>query len=83
VGWNLITVKVAEPGTPSLEFLRERLGLTAQQLDASFGVVPVDPEARLFALMVDDQAAVRLGAFPEVSGPFSNPRIEPFGPPRK
>jgi hypothetical protein len=49
--------------------------------DADFGVVPVDPRNHTYAVLVDAPTAERLGAESGTSGPFANPRIEPFGPP--
>jgi hypothetical protein len=32
-------------------------------------------------VLVDEQAAEKINKQPDVGGPFSNPKIEPFGPP--
>ncbi len=72
-------------GTPTLEEVRQTLHLEPGELDERFGVVAIDPEDHLYTVLVDADAAQRLGLSagnPEVEGPFSNPRIEPFGPPR-
>lgn len=78
----MMTVKI-DPEHGSTHELREQLGLSAGELDEDFGVVNVDPEENLYAIMVDESAAQRLTDVPSVQGPFSNPRIEPFGPPKR
>ena len=53
-----------------------------EEIDAEFGVVPIDPDNHLYTVLVDEQASARVAGQPGVEGPFSNPRIEPFGPPQ-
>ena len=71
-------------GPPSLAAIRERYGLSATDLDERFGVVAVDPADHAYTILVERAAAARIqpGQGWEIEGPFSNPRIEPFGPPR-
>jgi hypothetical protein len=75
----LMTVELP-PGAVSLEEAAKRLGVAPEQLDAEFGLVPVDPDNNLYSVMVDERAAERAGRRAGAEGPFSNPRIEPFGP---
>jgi hypothetical protein len=71
-------------GAPSLAAIRDRYGLRPEDLDERFGVVAVDPADHAYTILVERDAAARIvpGEGWEVEGPFSNPRIEPFGPPR-
>jgi len=68
---------------PTVQSVKERYGLTDDEIDPQFGVVAVDPDAELYTVLVEDQAAPKLGSQADwsVKGPYSNPRIEPFGPP--
>jgi hypothetical protein len=81
----LFTVEL-EPNEANLNGVRERLGITSDQIDEEFGVVAIDPDRSLYTILVEESVASGLqdahtsrGA---VKGPFSNPRIENFGPPR-
>jgi hypothetical protein len=76
----LMTVEL-EPDAADLAAAAERLGVPTAKLDAEFGVVPIDPEQNLYSVMVDEQVTDAAARRPGVAGPFSNPRIEPFGPP--
>jgi hypothetical protein len=70
--------------SPTLESVQKRFGLTDGEIDRSFGVVPIDPEANLFTVLVDERAASKLGSNEnwQSEGPYSNPRIEPFDLPQ-
>lgn len=73
-------------GEPTPEAVCERYGFRPDELDEQFGVVEIDPEDNLYSVLVDAEAARRVaprGWKDEdgLEGPFSNPRIEPFGPP--
>lgn len=71
-----------EAGAATVEAAAERLGVDPSQIDAEYGVVSVDPDLHLYAVLVDEVVASTAAERPGVAGPFSNPRIEPFGPPR-
>src|SRR5215831_6330589 len=76
----LMTVHGAN-GPPSIAEAAAQLGMKAEDIDAAYGVVPLDPKQGLYAVQVP---AERVPAGAESAtpyqGPFSNPRIEPFGP---
>jgi hypothetical protein len=78
---ELMTVK-APHGTPTLAEAARQLGVKTEDIDATFGVVPVDPEAGLYAVQVRaDRLPKRTeGSAKDYRGPWSNPRITPFGP---
>jgi hypothetical protein len=77
----MMTVEL-DPEAATVANAAERLGVAPDQIDAEFGVVNIDPEQNLYTVLVDEQAATGAGDRPGVEGPFSNPRIEPYGPPR-
>ncbi|MBX6381987.1 MAG: hypothetical protein IRZ07_03285 [Microbispora sp.] len=59
------------------------LGLAADEVDAAYGLVPVDPGRNLYVLRVTEDAGRRVGAAGDADGgPYSDPPIEPYGPPR-
>ena len=68
---------------PTLEAVIERYRLGPDDVDEGFGVVEIDPDDHLFVILVEPEAANRIQPTEgwEVAGPYSNPRIEPFGPP--
>ena len=68
---------------PTLELVRTHYGLADEEIDATFGIVEIDHEEGLFAILVIESAAAKVRGDSEwdVEGPFFNPRIEPFGPP--
>jgi hypothetical protein len=68
---------------PSLDEVARRLEVRPAQLDADFGVVLIDPDRHLYTVRGDEDAAAAAAERDGVEGPFSNPRIEPFGPPRR
>jgi len=75
-----------EQGEPSVEQICEKYGFKPEELDLQFGIIEIDPQDNLYSILVDQDAAERvreqLGEnIPDMEGPFSNARIEPFGPP--
>ena len=77
----MLTVPL-DPGEATLEGAARKLGLEEHELDSGFGVVEIDPATRRYTVLVDERAAERASRVPGVEGPYSNPRIEPFGPPQ-
>jgi hypothetical protein len=78
---ELMTVTIPR-GAPSIAAAAAQLGVKPEDIDAAYGVVPVDPDRGLYAVQV---RADRLSKQPQsgregYNGPWSNPRIEPFGP---
>ena len=67
---------------PTFDQLQARFSLAGDELDADFGVIEVDDG--LYTVLVEERAASKLQSTDEwsVEGPFSNPRIEPMGPPQ-
>jgi len=76
---ELMTV-TAPHGKPSLADAAQRLGVELSDMDATFGVVPVDPDRGLYAVQVKAGRAQPAAPGAEYHGPFSNPTIAPFGP---
>lgn len=75
----LMTVEIS--GEPVLSAAADALGVPVSAIDAAFGVVAIDPERNLYAVQVREDALPPDAASAQgVSGPFANPRIEPFGP---
>jgi hypothetical protein len=70
-------------GQPSLEQIQKLFSLSDDEVDRDFGLIEVDPAEHLFTFLVEGTSAARIqpGVGWSVSGPYSNPRIEPFGPP--
>lgn len=70
---------------PTLAEIQAQYGLSAHDLDDQFGVIEVDPQEHIYTVLVDEQAAARITG--QMAGPrptaFSNPPIEPFGPPQR
>ncbi|MCP9462131.1 MAG: hypothetical protein NNA19_01355 [Nitrospira sp.] len=76
------------PGPPpTIDDVRRLFNLTAEEIDAQFGVLPTDPSEGLYTVLVDVRASERIKAalatrpHDPAEGIFANPPIEPFGPP--
>lgn len=79
----LITVRL--PRGATLATATRRLGLSNDDVDTGFGLVPIDPAKGLYGLRVTDEAARRIdpSAVSEADeGVYADPHIEPYGPPR-
>lgn len=80
-----VMMTLRSPGAaPSVEEVKRRYGLQDDEIDPQFGVVETDPADHLYTILVEDSAASKVsGQGWETAGPYSNPRIEPFGPPER
>ena len=80
---QMMTIKLP-PDEANLDEVRRRMNLGPEEIDNDFGVVSIDPKKNLYAVMVEEKASQKLSEQnPKgVKGPYSNPRIEPFGPPK-
>jgi hypothetical protein len=68
-------------GVPNLARAASLLGVDTSAMDTAFGVVPIDPENGKYAVQVHANAVSNSGKAAEgFNGPFSNPRIEGYGP---
>jgi hypothetical protein len=79
---------------PSLREAEQELGLNAGLARPEYGVVKIadaDKESALYTILVDASVGDQLRAHPDEASEsaddadttvFSNPRIEPFGPPK-
>jgi hypothetical protein len=76
----MVTVRLP-PEQATLEEVRRRLGLAPEEVDPAFGVVNISPAEHLYTILVDEEAAARVAGADPVQGVYSDPRIEPFGPP--
>lgn len=70
-------------GQPSLAEVKDRYGLTDKEIDPQFGVVEIDPTDGSYTILIEESAANKITESEEwkVQGPYSNPKIAPFGPP--
>lgn len=72
---------------PTVAEVRRLFNLKDDEVDDQFGVVAIDPDEHLYATLVAVNASGRvesaLAGRPRdpAEGVFSNPTIEPFGPP--
>lgn len=78
---RMLLVTVTLPRGAAMKQALEELGLSASEVDEAYGLVPVDPDQDLYAVLVTEPAAARLANHGDVAGyagPFANPEIEPF-----
>lgn len=59
------------------------LGIEPTALQLEFGVVPIDPEAGLVSVIIDQSVFDGLSDVAKrfIDGPYANPKISPFGRP--
>jgi hypothetical protein len=78
----LMTVEM--PGAePSIGRAASELGVAVEDLDVDFGLVPIDPRRSKYAVQVRaDKVPTETRPESGHRGPWSNAKIEPFGPPR-
>lgn len=68
-------------GPPTLAEAAAQLGLEIDAFDPDFGVVTIDPDRNLYSVRVD--ASKMRDEFDPGKGPFSDPKIDHFGLPKK
>lgn len=78
---RMVTLEL-KPANATLEHVRKKLKLRKSEVDEEFGLISVSPEKNLYAILVDEKVAARIEGSAGVVGSYSNPRIEPFGPPK-
>ncbi|MFF5206113.1 hypothetical protein [Streptosporangium sp. NPDC000396] len=77
----MVLVTVRLPPKATLAQAMRRLKLSEEEVDTGYGLVLIDPGQGLYGLRVTEAAARRID--PAVGGgPYSDPRIEPYGPPQ-
>jgi cytochrome oxidase Cu insertion factor (SCO1/SenC/PrrC family) len=81
MGKLMLTVQL-DPKKATLADVQRKLKLQSDEIDKEFGVVSIDPDKDLYAVLVEEGAAGKVKGKKGVGGPFSNPKIEPFGRPR-
>lgn len=62
---------------PSIDEIRSKFGIAEEDIDASFGVVPLDGES--YAILISATAYAKIEGGGILDGPYSNPRIDHFG----
>lgn len=80
-----VMMTIHAPGdTPTLKEIVSKYGLEPDELDHEFGIVPIDPEKNDYTILVEQSAASKISPNEQwdVSGPYSNPRIETFDLPK-
>ncbi len=73
---QLVTFKCDD--APSLETVKERFALHDDDIDPSFGVVEVDPDAHLYTALVEPAAASKMQQTEPETGVYANPEISTF-----
>ena len=78
----LYAVRGEDGQPPSLASAATQLGAALEDLDAAFGVVPVDPQAGLYAVQArSDRVSAAVRGDRGYQGPYSSPKIVPLAPP--
>jgi hypothetical protein len=74
---------------PSIEDVCKLFALKPDEIDPKFGVIATDPSEGIYTVLIDAKATKRVEAtlktrsYDPAEGVFANPKIEPFGPPKK
>jgi hypothetical protein len=77
---HMMTLRL-DPAEANLAGVSRKLNLKGDEIDPNFGVVSINPAENLYAILVDEAASTKLQGSEGVKGPYSNPKIEPYGPP--
>lgn len=76
-----VMISLVCPGeVPTLAEIKRRYHLNDGDVDAGFGVIPVDPASSTFTILVEENVAAKVSGDSrwKTSEPFSNPRIATF-----
>ena len=78
---QMVTIRTSE-WEPTMDDVLARSGLTSDDIDHDFGVVPTYPARHEYTIKIRANAVPRMRSSPgfEIIGVFGNPPIEPFGP---
>ena len=67
---------------PSRSAAADQLGVAVTDIDADYGVVPIDPDRDVYAVRVRaDRLPSENDETKPYRGPYSDPKIAPFGGP--
>ena len=76
-----MTVRL-EGTSPSPSDAARVLGVSVAALDVEFGLVAIDPAKSLYCVMVGEEFLPKVRSGGDIGGPYANPRIDTFGPPK-
>lgn len=64
---------------PEIDVIASVLEVSVKDIDAAFGVVPVDSEQRIYCVLADQKkVSSSFGSAKMYEGPWSSPEIEGF-----
>ena len=76
----LVSVEGLVPA-PTLEAAASRLGVKVDDIDAAYGLIPVDPKRGVYCVQViADRLPAGFEQRKPYQGPYADPKIAPFGP---
>ncbi|WP_108883349.1 hypothetical protein [Anderseniella sp. Alg231-50] len=80
---EMVMMNVQCPGDkPSIEVVAKKLNVTVSAIDTKFGIILVDVKRHIYTVRVDKEQLPKDQQQSEgVSGPYSDPKIAPFGTP--
>jgi hypothetical protein len=78
---RMYTVKLPE-SEATLAGAAKRLGVEPAELDPDFGVVLVSPTDHVYTVLLSE-GATPVADGQSTAGPYSNPAIGAFGPPKR
>ena len=76
----LVTLKL-DPKQATINQVIRSYKLAQSEIDKEYGIVNISPDEHLYVALIDEKAAQRLHGAKGMRGAYSNPKIEPFGPP--
>jgi len=66
---------------PMLNEVMTEFSLLSDEIDQEFGVQLIDPVAGDYCVLIEEEALKKIDSQYDIEGPFSNPKIDTFGPP--